>query len=165
MLGGCMTDTKAIYVRLPTSLVDQISAVKGELSVSDAICNLLKNGLLHDELRQKYNSLSSENQNLKVKSERIQGELLTAQSQLNAAHNAIRGLRGLIQVKVAKCKTCGNQMSLQDLMIRTCINCRGSSFDLLDEYKGTVTGLQAFERVLAIVGGIYLASQVLGDNQ
>ncbi len=144
-----MSDTKAMYVRLPISLGDQINeyATKGGLSVSDAICVLVKNGLSHEKLQQDLNGLTVENQTFKVNNERLQGELLQAQSQLNAAQNAIRGLRSLIQTRVAKCKACGTQISLQDLVLRRCAKCGGSSLDLLDEYKGQVTGLQAFERV------------------
>lgn len=159
-----MTDTKAMYVRMPTLLVDQINAIKGESSISDAICTLIKYGLLHDDLQKKYDNLVIENQELKINNERDRGELLKAQAQLGIAQNTIRGLTSMIQTKVAKCKACGNQMSLQDLVLRRCVHCGGSSFDLVDEYKGSVTGLQALERMLTLVGGIYLASQIFGGN-
>jgi Zn finger protein HypA/HybF involved in hydrogenase expression len=161
-----VADTKPFYVRMPVALKEQVSefAAQRGLSLSDAICSFVEKGLEYDGLKISLNECAKENQTYKLKNVNLEGQVTTLKGQLFAVQNALRGLRSLIQTRVARCKSCSSEISLQDLALRRCPQCGGSSMDLLEEYRGQMTAGQAIERMLAIVGGIFLASQLLGNG-
>lgn len=161
-----MGDTKPVYVRMPISLREKVSefAKQNTLSSSEAICLIAERGLKFDELQSKFEKCVEEGQVCKLNCEKLNGQVSSLNTQLTSVQNALRGLRSLIQTQVAKCKACSAEISLQNLALRSCPNCGSSAMELLDDYKGPVTAGQAIERMLAIVGGIFLASQLLGDK-
>lgn len=167
--------TSTIYARIPSEIKDKIleMAKATGKQQGETITDILSQGLQfpeeHKKLSQTQASLQKQeelNRTLTTELEKVKTELRIARQTVDVAERAKGHLQRVLNTQIGTCtvQDCGAPINLYGFAYQQCPHGHTRTIKLFDEYQSAKGAGDFLVAGLAVIGGVALAAELLGDK-
>lgn len=160
--------SEVFYARVPSDLkqkVIELAKSRGKQQ-SEMLIELIEQGLLFETLEKERSQLSNKLREMEAERQTLGAELQMANKKLNDAQRAKIHLERILSTEVGRCLVpgCGLPVTLNDFAFQQCPNGHSRNIELHEVYKKMPGVKESLVAGLAIIGGIAIASELLGPR-